>query len=190
VPLSSTADVMNSLKNGDESALKVLFDLHFQRLYRYALRIVNDNYAAEEIAQDAFMNLWKRREVLEISQSIDAYLTSSVRNGSINHMKKKYVILETGSDESITSILHSDQTDKTVMVEELEGLIKLALDKLPQKAALIFSLSRHSEMTNSEIALHLNISQKTVEYHMTNALKFLRIFLSNHGYCIVIIPLI
>ncbi|MFY0601702.1 MAG: RNA polymerase sigma-70 factor [Cyclobacteriaceae bacterium] len=184
------SEIIAELKANQESALKDLFDLFFQKLYKYAAKIVNEKDAAEEIVQDVFINLWNGRETLTITQSIEAYLTTAVKNRSINHLKKKYVLLETGSDDEIVKIHHSDQSDQPVITNELDALIQQALTLLPEKTALVFSLSRNSELSHNEIAAQLQITTKTVEYHMANALKHLRTFLAEHGYSIALISLL
>lgn len=182
-------DILKKLKDDDESALRYIFDVYFQELYKYSARIVNQTESAEEIVQDVILNLWNSRKTIEITTSLKAYLTTSVRNRSINYLKKKYVLLETGSGDEVMMVPHSERSDKRVLTTELNDLVKTGLSMLPAKTQLIFSLSRNSDLKHAEIATQLDLSQKSVEYHMTAALKHLRSFLSHHGYCVLLVTL-
>ena len=183
-------EVLARLESGDEFALKQLFDDHFQDLYKYGDRIVNDQGAAEEIVQDVFVNLWNKKDQLIISNSILAYLKKCLKNRCINHLKKRYVRLETNADDHIIAVRSSDSVNGNMEIDELNELIRNALKRLPEKTQLIFSMSRNLDLSHREIADQLNLTKKGVEYHMANTLKHLRHILVNHGYCLVIISIV
>ncbi len=188
--INSEELLLMHFSNEGDVTLKDLFDRYFQELYGYTAKIVGNSESAEEIVQDLFVTIWQKRETLTISTSLKAYLFTAAKNRSINHLKKKYVVLEGLSENDVYKVYNSDMADGEVLKNELEKLIIKGLEKLPEKARMVFSLSRHSGMSHNEIAEQLGISQKTVEYHIANVLKSLRLFLENHGYCIIIIPLV
>ncbi|MEO9477440.1 MAG: RNA polymerase sigma-70 factor [Cyclobacteriaceae bacterium] len=182
-------EILSQLRQGDESALKHLFDNHFQSFYKYACRIVNDTGVAEEIVQDVFINLWNKKDELTINISLVGYLKTSVKNRCLNHLKKKYVVLETNNDDHITAVMHTGSAHEMLQKDELQILITKGINGLPAKTKLIFSMSRNLDLSHRQIAEELDITQKGVEYHMTNALRHLRHFLANHGYSLLLVSL-
>lgn len=166
-------EILQWLKTEPQKAVRVLFDRHYTMLTRAALRIVGDENAAEDLAQEVFCELWKKREELEINTSIAGYLRRAVINKSLNHIKKKKLVFD--EDESAGRFV-SGQSSVLENLEagELEKIIHQAIDNLPEKARVAFSLSRFEELTYPEIAEKLGISVKTVEYQVSRALALLR----------------
>lgn len=178
--------ILTRLKNNDQAALKELFDHYYTPLTRFALRLTADPMTAEEIAQDAFIYLWEKRSALHIKVSIEAYLYKSVKNKCINHLKSKTARFAKAVDgEEAFMTLQGPEPD--VVSGELRILIEEGLSKLPSQTAGIFSFSRHAGLSYTEIAKKLDISPKTVEYHVSSALRFLKHFLSRYGYLIILV---
>lgn len=171
----------------DKDSLHKLFNKYFQELYLYTNKIVGNHEVAEEIVQDVFITIWEKRDDLNIKSSEKGYLMAIARNKSINHIKKKYVQLARISDNEVLMVSHKNHADEQVIGDELEVLVTKAMEKIPERSRHVFSLSRYSDLTYKEIADQLGVSQKTIEYHIANALKILRTFLENHGYCLILI---
>ena len=79
-------ELIDGLKQGDELAYKTLYRLHYRVLCAFAYTYVNDSFIAESLVSDVIFNIWEKREVLEISQSLRAYLMKAVKNASINYL--------------------------------------------------------------------------------------------------------
>ncbi len=90
----SDNEIIYQLNQGDQKILKHLFDVYFRDLVIYSLKFVMKEEIAEEIVQDVFIQIWKKKDNLQIVKSIEAYLYTSVKNRSINYLKSKYLILE------------------------------------------------------------------------------------------------
>ena len=180
------AEVSNKLRSGDKKVLQWLFDQYYTQLVRYALKITSDPQISEEIVQDVFIAIWNNRKKTEI-KSYSAYLSRAVRNKCITHIQSAF----TGHEE-IEGVMHvarDDSSSGSMEKEELSEALKEAEDLLPKQTRLVFSLSRHTEMTYSEISQELAISVKTVEYHISKAFKIMRSFLSNRGFELVLLLL-
>ena len=176
-------DLVTGLKNDNRKALDELLTLYYVRLTRYALRQINDPMVAEEIVQDAFIYLWKKRYSLIIETSLEAYLYKSVTNKCINHIKSKVHRvnkLSYGQDEGNSVFVGMLELE----TKELYQLIELALKALPEQTAMIYSLSRNTGLTYAEIAEKLEVSQKTIEYHIGSALRLMKKILPRYGYVI------
>lgn len=154
-----------------------IYRLHWQRLYDFALIKTQDKDVAEEIVQDLFVTIWENRKELRII-NLQSYLFTSVRNRIINHYNQKiFADLDTATD--------TVAPDYPLFLDELESALSEALGQLPPKTHNIFMMNRFEGKSAREIAQKLNIPQRTVEYHITQALRQLKILLKNS---IAIVP--
>lgn len=165
-----TAEVLLS----NRQAFRAFFKANYQPLCRFALTLVHSVEAAEEIVADVFLKMWKNRENLVIHSSLPAYLFTSVRNQSVDYLRKSN--RRRTIAEEICAELPSDykSPEEQAIAEELEQLIETSIAALPPQGQKIFRLSRDQGLKYHEIASHLGISIKTVETHMGRSLRFLR----------------
>lgn len=175
----------------DRSMFEQIFKSHFEYLCNFALQYVEDLDAAQEICQKVFINLWERRSAIDANQSIKSYLFTAVRNKCLNHIRdnKKYrsriLDLDCGDIE-----LEFNDTPLFSDTDELKNIIENALSELPEKCRMVFEMSRFQQMKYREIAEELDISQKTVEAHMSKAIKFLRNELKDYSLILLLLGLL
>ena len=150
-----------------------VFRSHFKCLHSYACSIVKNEAAAEEIVQNVFFKLWEKKEQINISVSITAYLYRAVYNDSINFLKHSKVRADYQA-HAVSSNKDHDRASDPAAIKELQQKIHTALNELPEQCRTIFQLSRYEDMTYRDIAARLGISIKTVENHMGKALRVLR----------------
>ncbi|MBN2776839.1 MAG: RNA polymerase sigma-70 factor [Bacteroidales bacterium] len=160
------------IKAGSKTEFDTLFRFYYEDLCRFAVFLSCSAEDAEEIVQDVFYKLWVKRQSIEIKISAKAYLFTAVRNTVYNihkheKIKKKY-IEETRLENSIVDPEESNAN------EEIYKRIDSVIDLMPEKRREVFRLSKVEGLKYKEIAEKLNISTKTVENHMGEALKFLR----------------
>ncbi|MEP1097554.1 MAG: RNA polymerase sigma-70 factor [Cyclobacteriaceae bacterium] len=170
----SEEQILVKLRNGNQTALEKLFEEYYTQLTRYAIKIVSNPEVAEEIVQDVFVSIWNNREKNSIL-SAQAYLSKAVRNRCINHIKSNFPIHE--NVESSMHVVSDSSPDSGMETRELSSALAAAERKLPSHTAKVFALSRHTELTYTEISKELDISVKTVEYHISKALKSIKEFL-------------
>lgn len=158
----------------DVSAFEALFKVNYSSLCLTAIRIINDKAIAEDIVQDVFLQIWKKRDVLKIEGSLKAYLHKSVINQSLNyHTKQKSSLLREQihyheTNEAINTV------EQKIFSRDTEIKINQIINSLPEGCRRIFILSRFEQMSYKQIAETLEISVKTVENQMSKALKILR----------------
>lgn len=169
------------LAQKDEMAFEQVFKSHFKNLHAYAISIVRDPAAAEEIVQNVFLKLWDRGEQFHIHSTVTAYLYKAVHNESLNLLKHEQVKQNYSQYARHTmSNTQPDSAARKLQVAELEQKIKTALNELPEQCRTIFQLSRFEELKYQEIADKLQLSIKTVEAQMGKALRLMRIKLADY----------
>jgi RNA polymerase sigma-70 factor (ECF subfamily) len=153
-----------------------MFNLHYTMLCNVASNIVRDRDAAEDIVQELFASVWRKRNELDLSLNFKGYLLRSVSNASLNYLESNKRKISLSDNESRIEQVNSE-TPSTL---ELRKQVRKALDNLPPRCRTIFVLSRIYDMKYREIAEHLDISIKTVENQMGIALEKLREQLKPH----------
>lgn len=157
-----------------------LFKDYYAKLLFYATRFLNED-EAEDVVQDTFLELWRRKDSIEMGPYIVSFLYRSVYTRSINVLKHKKV--KEGYCQALEEIYnkkiayyHPDQEEVIMKLEakELRDEINAGINELPQKCKEVFKLSYLHGLKNKEIADYLDLSVRTVEAHMYKALKFLR----------------
>ena len=167
----SPEDLQTRLNNGDKKAFDVIFELFWKRLYTYAYRIYPKEEICEDAVQEIFISLWERRKPAEI-ENLEAYLFRAVKYKMVSHLRNlKFTNVY---DDAIKEIAVDPKIEKKLEFQELEHVVQGEIKKLAPRCRKVFILSRFEDFTNSEIANTLNISIRTVEKHISDALKHLR----------------
>lgn len=162
---------MADLKISMEALKKAFYD-YYNELHRYAYTLIRSSEAAKDIVQQVFINLWEKRSKLNIEGSLKAYLYKAVHNYCINHntRTRRHLPIKQ-SDEELAGVVDKPYS---LEVKELEKQVKAAIEKLPPQCKTIFLKNREEEKTYNEVAAEMGIAVKTVEAHMSKALKILR----------------
>lgn len=137
------------------------------------LRIIPDAGVAEDLGQEVFFELWKKRERLQIKTAVKAYLRRSATNKALNYIRDNKIVF---ADEERAPQQTSKQVSaqQHIEKEELEQIIQSAIDNLPDRCRVAFNLSRFEYKSYQEIADVMGVSIKTVENQIGKALKILR----------------
>lgn len=173
------------LKGGDEDALKEIYYRHWKPCYLHALRKVRQREAAEELVQNLFVSLWERRDTLQV-QDLEAYLHTALKYQVITYIRasvvrEKYVrgAKLQGAAADAVDVCRASEAESALLLHELSEAIETAVVRLPEKSRLIFRLSRFEHRSNKEISQSMAISEKAVEYHITQSLKLLKTHLKD-----------
>ncbi len=161
-------------KSFDKNQFEQLFKSQFSYLCNFAKQYVQDMDIAQDICQKVFINLWEKRTEIDPNQSIKSYLFTAVKNRSLNHIRDNKKFRSTVLDLDCGDIDIAEEIEDNFSQQELKEKIDRALSTLPGKCRQVFEMSRNQGMKYKEIAEELDISQKTVEAHMSKALKILR----------------
>lgn len=164
-------------ETGDKAAYIELYNRYHVQLYSAARKRGLSAEVAEEVVQDLFINLWHQRRSIHIHSSLKGYLFTSIRNLVLNQIQKESVRLR--FQESLKVYMHDfdNSTEETMIAKDLEVNLGKYVLALPEKCRSVFQLSRKYHKSNKQIAVELGISEKTVENHITKAIRYLRLSL-------------
>jgi RNA polymerase sigma-70 factor (ECF subfamily) len=172
---ASERALQEGIRRGDEAAFDTVFRDNYAHLVRMAESIIRERALAEEIAQDVMLELWRRRESIEVEQSFRAYLLRSTRNRALNHVRHQRIVLrEATVAAAAAESARAQSAEDEMLGTELERAVREAIASLPERAREVFQLSRDRGLKYAEIAVLLGISVKTVEKRMGQALAELR----------------
>jgi RNA polymerase sigma-70 factor, ECF subfamily len=159
---------------GDRDAFAEFFDRHHAGLYAFLRSHGSDDDQAREIVQHAFVRLWDARERLRADGYLRAYLYRIALNHASNERRRRGHIVYDLSDRAASDSL----PDELAVEAEFRQALEVAVARLPERRRHVFTLCMIEQFTYAEAAAALNVSVKTVENHMTLALRDLRSALS------------
>lgn len=161
----------DKIQMGDIAAFSKLFNEAYTPLCFFANKYLCDLDLSRSLVQEVFVDLWVKRERLNIHTSAKSYLFQSVKNRSIDYLRKEKTITPISKiHEKLKAIDSHDLVEEA----ELNDRINSAIQTLPEKCRQIFLLCRYEGLKYAEVAEKLQLSVKTVEMQMGIALKRLR----------------
>jgi len=158
----------------DERSFEHTYRTCWKNVYGIIFHYTRDEEIAEEISQDLFASLWERRERLVIKTTIEQYLNRAAKLEAFEYLRTS-----SSHRAHINCALQGhcagyNCTEEQVLFKELHGNVNLLVDQLPCRCREVYRLSQEQGLNNKAIALALQISEKTVEYHLYKAIGFLR----------------
>lgn len=184
--LLSDYELVVLLKEDDERAFKEIYLRYWQQVYHVAYRKVHHKELAEELTQNLFVELWRRRTSVVIN-TLGAYLFGSLRYSIINHYKSLLVqenyhnYIKASNNFGVVN-----NTDYLLMLNDLSEALAKGIALLPKKTAEVFRMSRMEHRSIKDISKQLNISEKAVEYHITQSLKSIRFYLKEYLFLVML----
>jgi RNA polymerase sigma-70 factor (ECF subfamily) len=171
-------EILKGLQEGDEKSFETIFHTYYAMLFNYAKSYVIDKEIARELTQEALLKLWEIKAQLKTNSNIPALLLKITHNNSLNYLnrnlaKQRYIEhnLKRHYVYQLNCIALNETNSEKIIFDELNEKINKAIMSLPPKCREVFELSRFKELKYKEIAESLNISVKTVENHISEALK-------------------
>jgi len=162
------------IRAGDYDAFVAFFRAYYGPAREFATRLLSSPDEAEDIVQDVFFAIWQRRESWVVTSKLASYVYGAVRNRAIAQFRHRRV---RGRVEGLLSAMLDRKTncaDDELMAADLEAAIRRGIDQLPPRCREVYELRWYHQLSYVEIAQIVGISMKTVEAHVTTALKALR----------------
>jgi RNA polymerase sigma-70 factor (ECF subfamily) len=162
------------LRAGDVTAFEAVFHALCPVLCLHVQRYVGSAEIAEDVVQDLFLALWRKREQLDIQESITSYLYRAARNRAIDALRHERVVERwQGKSLSLPDMSPAVIEDE-LLDAEFSAAVQQAIDVLPERCRVIFQLHRQDGLSYAQIAHRLDLSINTVETQMGRALRSLR----------------
>lgn len=179
-PHDNEYELLAKVAEGNQYAFTEIFNHYYQPLGQAMLKITESLPLAQEIIQDAFINIWLRRGTLVNIDNFSGYLFILCRNQAFATLKKlaKERKLQPVLEQELQWETELDDLDNPA--EHYRELIQKSVEKLPLQQQKIYNLSRHERLKYEEIGNLLGISPETVKTQIYNAVKFIRKDLNSH----------
>lgn len=172
------------LRTGDRHAYEEIYRLYCKELLQTAYRKTRDRVVAEDLVQNIFISIWDKRETLHVRDGW-SYLCGALKFSIINYVRSQ-VIENKYLDFSKSRFSETEQSSDKAELQDLSSVIERGLSSLPDKTQKIFRLSRYEHLSTKNISASMNISEKTVEYHITRSLKWMKEYISNNYIFLII----
>jgi len=172
----------------DSTEFSQLYAQYYQRFVMIAKSYVRDGQAAEDIVTDSFVSLWVRKEQLDESSNLPAYVFTTVRNRCMNYLESKQVHMQVqqSQQDNIHRMVEFEIQSLNVLdpeelfVKEIKEIIQQELQQMKPLTRQVFELHRFAGKTYAEIATELGISQRHVTSEIQSALARLRMKLKDY----------
>ena len=175
----SDEQLLIMLRNDNDEAFVEIYNRYWDKLLAIGYNHARNKETAEEIVQDVFMSLWNRRHETEIDR-LAAYLATAVKFAVFKTLARenRRKALLAGQPADVPTSPDEAIIEAKFLKEYLDGVVA----GLPEKCRLVFTYSREHQLSTKEIADTLQLSHKTVESHLTKALKTIRYYLGNYRF--------
>lgn len=180
-----TKDILHRIADeNDQAAFKIFFTFYHPKLIAFALLFVKSHHHAEDIVSDTLVQLLKRRKKAFKMENFEGYLFMMIKNHSLNYLKKKSNRIVSGDASFDKDCLTSEYLNplEQILDAELRERITEVVEALPPQRKMVYKLIKDEGLKYKEVAQLMDLSVKTIENHLSAALKDLkqaiRIYLS------------
>ncbi len=166
--------ILEGLEKRNKIVFDYIFNYYYSSLCAFAMQYIDDRNAVEDLVQDFFVYLWVEAPQLKIRSSLKSYLFASIKNRCLDYQKHHKITEKYRNFILFSTEKNDDSTEHFYAECELRQAIQASLGKLQPRCREIFEYSRLHGLSNQEISDKLNLSKRTVELQISNALKLLR----------------
>ncbi len=177
--MTTDAELAQRIKLGEKPAFQELYERYAPRIYHFSNSYLKNETDAEELVQDVFLKIWEKREILEASQNLKAYIFKIAVNSIYDFIRRKNIENAYKDFSRLNYTNQNDDTWHSVVYEEMKTTLDTLIQQMPEQRRRIFDLSKNKGLTNDEIALRLGLSKRTVENQLYRAVSFLKNQLQN-----------
>ncbi|MGZ3749964.1 MAG: RNA polymerase sigma factor [Mucilaginibacter sp.] len=182
----SDEGLLKEVQAGNRQAFELIYNRYKGVLYIHAYKMLRDEDEAKDVVQELFTKLYSKASIICLRTTLSAYLYTSVRNRILDIIAHRRI--KTDYLASLEEFVRQGAytTDQLMREKELAFQIEKEVSLLPEKMRQIFEMSRNANLSHKEIAVKLDISDKTVKKQISNALKLIKVKLHLYGISIVI----
>jgi len=180
-PIYTEQELLGLIAGSDQNAFRLLFDQYRSKVYSLACRLTKDKEAAEDVVQEVFTRIWLNKQSLTGLDSFEAWLRTITRNHIYNKLRRL------ATEEAFLRQLLKDNewasdnlTLNTIAYNELHRILQAAEDQLTPRQKEVYRLGKQEGLKYEDIAQTLQVSKDTVKFHMTEALRSIKEYLTRH----------
>lgn len=173
-------ELLKLLAEGNEFAFKQIYDSYWISVYRTVKRFTKSSVFAEDIVQEIFTTLWRRRSAFSEVIQLEYYLVTMARNLTYKTLRKMALEETVKNTFTIENSEEESVVDNFLLDQQYEQLLQQAVGLLPLQQKQVFHLAKVEGLSHKDIAAQMNISHLTVKTHMAKALQFIRHYLQPH----------
>ena len=167
-------EILSGLADDDQFALEELFNYYYSRLYHFSRAFLKLDDGIDDLLQEVFLKIWQNRKNIRTAGSFNSYIFTITKNSLLNELRSRLNNQKMRDRICKASVAGEYLYFEDTGFNELSEKLALLVNELPSKQREIFKLSRYEGLSHKEIAEKLNITTKTVEYHLTQAISFLK----------------
>jgi RNA polymerase sigma-70 factor (family 1) len=169
-----TKETIRRFKEGDAEAFDLIYRLYSKKMYFFAFGLVKDEEIAKDLIQEVFVNLWEKKELVNVHLNFDNYIFTIVYNAIRKFFRKKSLETKVLDHIQKNSPALIETADGSLIYNELLEIANKTIENLPHRRKTVYKLSRQEGIKIKEIARRLDISPRTAENHLARALKYLK----------------
>lgn len=166
--------IVYDLKRDNEKSLEVLFDYYYPRLYNFSKTFLKIEDGIDDLLQEVFIKIWKNRKNINTTSNFNSFVFTITRNLLLNELRSRLNNKKMKDEIGKLSIAPEYDDFEKIEYDELKQQVESIVEQLPERQKEVFILSRTEGLSHNEIAEKLDITTKTVEYHISLALKTLK----------------
>ncbi len=166
--------IIELLRLGNENAFNSVFRAYGKRVYSFCYGYLKSREDAEEMVQETFIRIWESRSTIDPDLPFGGFIFTIAYRLVLNRLRKRRYEYAGNLHWARNRAKVSNETEDSVIYRDLGRLAKDAIASLPPRRKQIYQMIKEDHMTYQQVAKTLNISTKTVEAQMTEALKYLR----------------
>lgn len=179
-PPYNEQELLQELQQGNADAFTCLYKHYSVPLYYNILSLVKDENTAEELVQDVFLKIWRRKSTINITKSFSGYLFVTARNQVYDFFQ------QLSRDQELRSRIISfaseayDHIEQSIFAKENADLLRKAIDTLPPQRRRAFELCKLEGLSYRQASEEMGISLSTIKDHMVNALETIRTYITKN----------
>jgi len=164
--------LIKKLSKGDIKAFDALFGYYSHKLYAFGLKYLKSETDAEELVQEVFIKIWKKREALNLDKSFHSYVFTIAYNQIKKQFEKRQMI--SGMVDVLAPDVADNSTEKSILYRSILHQVIDLIDELPAKKKRIFEMSRFEGLASKEIAEKVGLAPKTIDNQISEVIHYLR----------------
>jgi RNA polymerase sigma-70 factor, ECF subfamily len=178
---AKTEEIIRRMKKEDKSAVDELFGYYYPRLYHFSKSILKIENDIDDILQEVFVKIWLNRQKIGDAKTFNSFIFTITKNEVLNLIRSNLKDQNFRDELFLRSVAEEYHTQNPLEFNEIKAGIDKIVAGLPEKRQQVFNLSRNEGLSNRDIARQLNISEKTVEDHITHAIKQIKNSMKDMG---------